>query len=404
MAETTPKSGPKRPQKSKKTRAATPAPAKTGTKAAATSKVGKVGWAGRAGRAVAVIGLVVLLAGGGYFWHQGAQNTRVENDEQRDRINARVNALRERLDKDEKSFNERVEEIRGEAQAQQDAATAHREKILRDVQVLSDAVAALRAEFGRSVDRWSLEEVERLMVIANQRLQLAADTELAGNALKLADSRLRKLVDADPALGPVRKMLADEIASLDNVATVDVAGTLNALSALSRSVDDLPLAGDVAGNVKGTVADSAAAADEEEAAAESSSADPADDSSLWAAGKNFLADLGALVQVERDDKSLAPILSVELRLMVFEKTKLILESCQLAFLRKQGREQGRERGDVYASRMEAAKNWVTANFDTESAAVDAWLERWAVLAAVSPETELPDISASLRALREVTVK
>ena len=397
MAEKTPKSGPKRPQKSKKTRAAAPAPAKTGTKAAATSKVGKVGWAGRA---VAVIGLVVLLAGGGYLWHQGAQNTRVENDEQRDRVNARINELRERLDKDGKSFNERVEEIRGEALAQQDAATAHREKILRDVQVLSDAVAALRAEFGRSVDRWSLEEVERLMVIANQRLQLAADTELAGNALKLADSRLRKLVDADPALGPVRKMLADEIASLDNVATVDVAGTLNALSALSRSVDDLPLAGDV----KGIGADSAAK-DEEEAVEESSSADPADDdSSLWAAGKNFLADLGALVQVERDDKSLAPILSVELRLMVFEKTKLILESCQLAFLREQGREQGRERGDVYGARMEAAKNWVTANFDTESAAVDAWLERWAVLAAVSPEVELPDISASLRALREVTVK
>ena len=345
------------------------------------SKVGKVGWAGRA---VAVIGLVVLLAGGGYFWHLGAQNTRVENDEQRDRINE----LRERLDKDGKSFNERVEEIRGEAQAQQDAATAHREKILSDVQVLSDAVAALRAEFGRSVDRWSLEEVERLMVIANQRLQLAADTELAGNALKLADSRLRKLVDADPALGPVRKMLADEIASLDNVATVDVAGTLNALSALSRSVDDLPLAGDV----KDAGVDSAAAVEEE-----SSSADPAAaDSSLWAAGKNFLADLGALVQVERDGKSRAPILSVELRLMVFEKTKLILESCQLAFLR--------ERGDVYESRMAAAKNWVTKNFDTESAAVDAWLERWAVLAAVSPETELPDISASLRALREVTVK
>ena len=395
MAEKTPKSGPKRPQKSKKTRAAAPAPAKTGTKAAATNKVGKVGWAGKVGRAVAFIGLVVLLAGGGYLWHQGAQNTRVENDEQRDRINARINELRERLDKDGKSFDERVEEIRGEALAQQDAATAHREKILSDVQVLSDAVAALRAEFGRSVDRWSLEEVERLMVIANQRLQLAADTKLAGNALKLADSRLRKLVDADPALGPVRKMLADEIASLDNVAVVDVAGTLNALSALSRSVDDLPLAGDV----KGTGADSAAA--EDEAEDESSSADPADDdSSLWAAGKNFLADLGALVQVERDDKSLAPILSVELRLMVFEKTKLILESCQLAFLR----EQGRERGDVYASRMEAAKNWVTENFDTESAAVDAWLERWAVLAAASPEAELPDISASLRALREVTVK
>lgn len=388
MAETNPKSGPKRPQKSKKTSDA--AAAKTGRKAAETGKVG---------RAAAVSGLVVLLAGGGYLWHQGALNTRVENGEQRDRITARINVverqldafsagredlggrvdeLRERLDKAGKSFNERVEEIRGEALAQQGAATTHREKILRDVRVLSDAVAALRSEFGRSVDRWSLEEVERLMVIANQRLQLAADTKLAGSALKLADSRLRRL--ADPALGPVRKMIADEIASLDNAAAVDMAGTLNALSALSRSVDDLPLAGDV----KDTGADSAA----------SSSAGPAGDgSSLWAAGKNFLADLGALVQVERGGKPLTPILSAELRLMIFEKTKLILESCQRAFLR--------ERGKTYGLRMAAAKNWVSANFDTESAEVGAWLERWAVLAAVSPEAELPDISASLRALREV---
>ena len=79
--------------------------------------------------------------------------------------------------------------------------------------------------------------------------------------------------------------------------------------------------------------------------------------------------------------------------MIFEKTKLILESCQLAFLREQE--------EAYRARMDAAKNSVTANFDTESAEVGIWLERWAALAAVSPEAELPDISASLRALRQV---
>ena len=231
-------------------------------------------------------------------------------------------------------------------------------------------------------------------MIANQRLQLTADVGLAGKALKLADDGLRRLSHSASglALGPVREMLADEIASLDAVVPVDVAGTLNALAALARSVEELPLAGDVK-----------TAANDSTAAASPPTEQTAGDSSLWAAGQNFLADLGALVQIETDGKPQAPILSGELRRMIFEKTGLILESCQLAFLRAHG--------EAYAARMEAAKNWVTKNFDTDSAEVAAWLERWATLAAepVSPQpgtgagagAELPDISASLRALREV---
>lgn len=371
MAETTPKSGPKRPQKSKKTRVA----AKSARKSAGASRI-----------FIAIV-VIAALAGGGYLWQQRALNARIASGEQRDRINDRVNDIEKRLDAFLAS-RENLGESVNQLSEQSNDAEKTREQMRAEIRALSDSMAALRSEFGRSVERLNLEEAERLLVIANQRLQLSADTGLAGNALKLADDRLRRLSNTTlgPALGPVREIIADEIAALSDRRSVDVADTLNALSALARSVDALPLAGDVNAAVHA------------EANADDSSANrPADQSGgaswLWDAGKNFLADLGALVQVETDGKSPAPILSDELRRMIFEKTGLILESCQLAFLRAHR--------DVYAARMEAAKNWVTANFDTESAEVGAWLARWAALAAVSPEAELPDISGSLRALREV---
>ena len=382
MAETTSKTDskavPKRSQKSKKTGGGT-TPSRAHRKGVREAAGG-----GKPGRTViAGVVIIVLVVAGGYLWQQRALSTRIESDQQLARVDARIGGVEERLDAvptDREVFGERFDERLSNAEKSFNEGT---ERMRGEMQVLNDSVAALRAELGRSVgrsgDHWILEEAERLLVIANQHLQLSADGELAGEALTLADGRLRRLSDSTfgPALAPVREMIADEIAALSDVAAVDVAGTLTAFSALARSVGDLPLVGDV------PLTDDAPARSEEQVDG---------DSSLVAAAKNLFADLGALVQVETDGMP-TPIYSAELRRIILEKTGLILESCQLAFLSK--------RGDVYAARMEAAKNQVAANFDAESAEVGAWLARWAVLAAVSPQAELPDISASLRALREV---
>ena len=400
MAETTPEVGPNRPQKSEKTNGA-PIIVKAGDTPPGDTPSGDTppGDTSPGGNGLiwaAVIISLAALAAGGYAW-QSAVNVRVESARQVDRVNAlerrfgtlssaqqevrdEVGRITGQLGGAEDSVAGRIDELRDETLVQQAAATAREEQLRREVRVLSDSVAEFRSEFGRSIDQWRLREVEQLMVIANQRLQLSADTEMAGTALKLADSHLRRL--SDPALRPVRVILAHEIVSLGNVATVDVAGTLNALSALARAVDELPLAGEIMG--RGV--DSGGA---------SPPADQADDdSSWWGAGKDLLADLGALVQIETDGKPPGVILSPELRRMVYEKTKLIVESSQLAFLREQQA--------VYAARIEDAKDWVSANFDTDSERVNQWLAQLAVLAAVAPQTELPDISASLAALREVT--
>ena len=358
-----------------------------------------------------VVGLIALAASG-YVGYQSIVGAPATDDAQQQRIDAierrlasasavrgEVGRLGERLGRVEEEFGARIRALRGEVVAERAAGAARGEKVLREVGVVAESVVALRSELGRGTDAWSLAEVEQLLEIANQRLQLSGDIELALRALKLAERRLRAL--PDPALAPVRERVAGEIAALSRVATVDVVGTLSALSALARSVDDLPLAGDLrAGSAHSGDGDDDADNNDgnsDQTTTPSTQTNTDDSSSsFWDAGKTLLADLGGLVQIETDGKSRAPILSAELRRIIFEKTKLILESCQLAFMR--------ERGDVYAARMDEAKNWVAENFDGESAEVGAWLAQLTALAAVppAPASDLPDISASLRALREAT--
>lgn len=381
MTETRPASG--RPPKSRRRRRRPPAAAPAG-----------------GGRLALAVGLAALAASA-YLVYQseirpyidGAADDggrRLDAIEQRLAAQAdtsgRVGQLETRLERSEAAFEARLRQWRGELSERQAAAADREQAMLSEVRGLADSVAALRAEAARrrDTDAWRLAEVEHLLVIANQRLQLAGDAQRARRALSLADNRLRDLTD--PALAPVRGLIADEIVALDQVASVDVAGTLHALAALSRAVGRLPLAGDALAGLDA----GAAAAPAAPQAAES----PSEQADGWlAAGKNLLADLGAMVQVEtREAGPPRPILSAGMRAMIRARTQLILESSQLAFMRGEG--------GVYAERMAAAAAWVTENFDAESAAVRAWLSQLSHLAAVTPEVELPDISRSLRALRE----
>lgn len=263
------------------------------------------------------------------------------------------------------------------AAAQSQASAQH---LARAMQELSDAVAALRADAAtRDRGAWHAAEAAHLLVIANQRLQLGGDAALARRALEFADDRLRRA--ADPALTPVRARIAEEIAALDQTPRVDTAGVLHKLAALARAVDALPLAGDALAG--------AAPAAQASTAAESKTA--AADSTGWlAAGKNLLADLGGLVQVETIDADAPPVLPAETRALVRANAALMLQAAQVAFLQGDGA--------VYAERMAAAADWVGAYFPASAATRD-WLARLQELAAVSPAPALPDISGSLRALR-----
>lgn len=347
---------------------------------------------------------VLALAASGYLLYTGEIRPRLAGESTA--VGARLDAVETRLraqadaaaqnDARDARLAARLEQIEAglgrldaaaaqaaadDAQAQ--AAAQQRARAMRE---LTDAVAALRADAARR-DRgaWHVAEAEHLLVIANQRLQLGGDAALARRALALADERLRRA--ADPALTAARARIAEEIAALDQAARVDAAGVLHKLAALARAADALPLAGDA---LTAPAAQPSTAGESNTVAAAAESTTTADSAGWLAAGKNLLADLGGLVQVETIDADAPPILPAGTRALIRANAALILQAAQAAFLRGDGA--------VYAERMAAAADWVGAYF-TDSAATRDWLAQLQALAAVSPAPAWPDISGSLRALR-----
>lgn len=339
------------------------------------------------------------LIGGGYFWYAQSLTARLQNTEQ---IN-HINQLATSFDAAEKNNQQRAQEIRNEI----------RNETQDEIRALANSVAALHGALGGDADKRRLEDAERLLVIANQRLQLSADSASARTALQLAYEHLAGI--SESTLTPnltrivhlVRTNIMLEIVSLDEMATVDIAGTLTTLAELSRRVDALPLAGDI---THATVIATAIETDADNATINPTT-DPTTNPTIpttpndnvswvWAISKNLLADISAMVEIKNTDKPTSPILSAELRTIIYKQTKLIIESCQLALLRTHG--DGNSDGDdnIYAVRMQSATHWIMQNFDTESPEVRAWLAQWAKLAAVSPHIETPDISTSLRMLRK----
>ncbi|HVX00114.1 MAG TPA: uroporphyrinogen-III C-methyltransferase, partial [Candidatus Babeliaceae bacterium] len=88
-------------------------------------------------------------------------------------------------------------------------------------------------------DEWRVYEAEFLVKLANDKLQYENNTAHAILLLQAADQQIRDLNDA--SLLPLRKALAEDIANLQSVPSVDVAGIYARLSALNEQINKLPL-------------------------------------------------------------------------------------------------------------------------------------------------------------------
>ena len=292
-------------------------------------------------------------------------------------------------------------ELRGELRAEKNALRENESQLRIEVHSLASSLGAARAQFSGQLDQLRVREAEQLLIIANYRLTLTGDARLARAALQLAAERLRPL--PAPEWIAVRQLLADEIDALDARADDGLALTLTSLSELSRELTHLPLAGDAsdAPEVHDNQSSNASTnpsseADKQDAPLEQTSPHAAQesastDSSMWRAVNTVLADIKAMVQIETEGAPIAPLLSVELRWVMVEKARLMLEGAQLALLREQH--------DAYGARLADAHHWVGAQFAVDSKRVRNWLARLDALQSATPKPT-PDISTSLRALRE----
>jgi uroporphyrin-3 C-methyltransferase len=171
----------------------------------------------------------------------------------------------------------------------------------------------------------------------------------------------------------VRRALADELTALDGMQTADVEGVTLTLASLARVVDDLPLRTLVG-----------RAGTDEPVAAEGSGLDRA-----WSAVRNAM---GSLVRHSKPGDAAIPLMTPDAEVFLRTNLKLQLQTARLALLRG-------ERA-AFTQSLDDAARWLREYFDPAETPVRSALETITEIRDAAAPGEKPDISESLRLLRQ----
>ena len=236
-------------------------------------------------------------------------------------------------------------------------------------------MAELRGISSGLRDSWLLAEAEYYMQIANVQLQLAGNPKLATLALQLADEKLAQL--ANPALSGVRRALADELQALEAIEHPDVEGIAHTLSSLAAAVDSLPLNQDI------DVPDAA----------------PVDVDPELTGMDRMLASLkrtaSEIVSVRRSDENVRPLIAPEAQYFLRANLNLQFQAARIALLRSEQ--------ELYDQSLSDAATWLNRYYDADSAPVRSALQTIDELRQEVSPVAFPDLSGSLRLLREYRV-
>jgi len=223
---------------------------------------------------------------------------------------------------------------------------------------------------------WLLAEAEYLIQIANHRLLLEKDAATATVALKAADNRLAEI--SDPALLNIRKVLAKDIQTLDNIKQVDLAGLSVKITAMVNNIPNLPL---------NTPSPKTYEATPEESSKQSSKVESLKDlpAAMW-------NDIKSLVVIRNHQKPLQPLLAPSQHFFLQQNLALSLEQTRLALLN----------GDnaIYQERLQSIEKWINDYFDTEHNVSRNMLASISEMRQTDINPSLPDISSSFALIKK----
>lgn len=240
------------------------------------------------------------------------------------------------------------------------------------ISIVEGSVASLQGISTGARDAWLLAEAEYYMQIANAQLQLAGNPQLAALALGHADERILQL--ANPALTNVRRALAEELRALEVMEKPDMAGVTLTLASLAGVVDSLPLRQEIA-----LAEDDDAAVDPELTGTDRALA-------------SLKSAFDSVVSVRRTDEALQPLIAPEAQYFLRANLALQLQAARLAILR------GEE--SIFQQSLDDAADWIAEYYDSESTAVQSALQTIAEIRNSVFSVAVPDISESLRLLRQ----
>jgi len=329
---------------------------------------------GRGWRLLTVFLLLVIIAGGGALgwfgqtlWLERASSTQTLAQQ-----TALIETLQQNIERKSAeqgrlvaTFEGKLETIREEQQSQ---------------------LELLERNGDASRGKYLLDEAEFLIRLANQRLLVERRPEGAQSLLESADQVLAKF--DDPGLISLRKTLAENIAALRGTAIIDREGIFLRIGILSDLMMTFP-----ALPVHGLVVDEVVENDTplEEATAVVVLEEPWYQSiwnNLREATQGFV---DTHFHVRSLEQPLAPLMSIDREIQLRHSLLIVLGNAQQAVLR--------EEAGVYRASLARAEKDITQYFapndDTR-----AIIEQLQALQAEAVQQDLPDISASLYALRD----
>lgn len=259
------------------------------------------------------------------------------------------------------------------------AATRANADLLQDMRAALARGAASGTDAQPTPARWRVAEAAYLLRIANHRLAMERDVDAATALLEGADAVLADLDDF--AFHGARSQIASELLALESHESADVQGAYLKLEALKGQLDQLPLRLPEYSSRQEAEPPSEASEDVESSAF----------SSTLAVARDRLAQLVRFRQHEGE--ALRPLLAPEQAAYLEQHLRLALERAQLALLR---RDQA-----IFAANITDAQAWLGGYVDANHTATKQLLSGLEELSRLDVEAQPPDISGSLRALREV---
>ncbi|MFK8052495.1 MAG: uroporphyrinogen-III C-methyltransferase [Woeseiaceae bacterium] len=296
-----------------------------------------------------------------------------------DNLQRDVSRLNDRLDTLTAALEDATREVASQATTTQSLQSEIRDRVdLLDslpgrVRNTEEALVTLQGVSAGSRNAWLTAEAEYYLQIANAQMQLANNPSLAASALELADQRVREL--ADPSYTAVRRQIATELASLRAIDKSDIEGVTLTLGSLAAIVPTLPLN---RGGDRDNDADD----------------DSASDVSGWARVKQSTGNFfSSMVRIRETEEQVRPMLSPDAEYFLRLNLQLQLQAARLSLLLGETAS--------YQQTLQDAESWIDQYFDTRSTAVSSAKDMLQSSRDLSLISERPDISGSLRLLRQL---
>ena len=298
----------------------------------------------------------------------------------------RIDSTRDRLDRTNdfaRTAQAERAQLRADLKSQTNRQRASARELDRRVDTLEDvpkqveelmlSMEQLRGRAAGPERAWSRAEAMYLLELAQRRLALDHDVKTAIVALEAADARLAAL--RDQTVAPVRQQIARELQALRSVRQPDTIGVIARLASAEEQATKLP--------VKGILAT-------ERRAPDRSTLPEGMFARAWAMLRNTLANL---IVVRRVDDKAGSIVTVEEAQVRRQHLQLLLFAARSAVERRDS--------TTYRASLAGARQWLSDYFELSTPAAQALLDQIQQLEPIDIDPQLPDISASARALQRL---